>query len=192
MATGYWRIKTNGNNFELYDHLPLQRTRSSLTVKITVPGLTEEALLTAADQSALTAKGIGLYTLAIPSRDPLIVEPGDVTAETGSTFRDGVYKFYVSFTATVSGSATSHVFEEHVLYTPVIDAAISTKLDAYLASSCDKCKNTKQLNTLQELVSLRQGTQLDINAGRITEAGLKVTLMSNISTGASCTCVCGC
>ena len=193
MATGYWRIKTNGNNFELYDHLPSAGARSLLVVKITVPGIAEEELYPdvptfTADQSGLDAANIGAYSLVNPWSYPLIVEPADVAAETGSTFRDGVYRIRVDYTV----GAVVYNFDEHFLHLPVADACISKKLDAYLASSCDKCKNKIQLNTLQELVAIRQGAQLDVNAGRITEAGLKTTLLCNICAGASCTCICGC
>jgi hypothetical protein len=190
MATGYWRIKTGKQgNFELLDHLPIESARSVLTVKITIPGAsTAEVLLDAADQAAVNAKNIGTYALAAPATGTLLVEPADVVAETGSTFRDGVYRFEISF---VAGGAT-YSFDERILYVPAIDTCISTKLDTYLAAMCDKCTTHDKLSTLQELVSIRQGAQLDVNAERYTAADKKVTLMSNICTGASCDCVCGC
>lgn len=170
-------------NFQLFDHLPNATTRTSLVVKVTIPGATtEETLADAIIGSA------GDYALDNPWSNPLKIEPADVTAETGSTFRDGIYRFNISF---VIGSVT-YAFDERILHIPVIDAAISTKLDTYLAGVCDKCANGGLLDTLQELVSLRQGAQLDLNAGRNTAAVKKVTLMSNISTGASCNCICGC
>jgi hypothetical protein len=190
MATGYWRIRTGKEgNFELFDHLPIESARSSFTVKITIPGATTaEVLLDGADQAALNAKNIGTYALAAPATGTLLVEPGDVTAETGSTFRDGVYRFEISYAA----GGTTYSFDERILFVPVIDTCISTKLDAYLAAMCDKCTTHDKLKTLQELVSIRQGAQLDINAARYSAADKKVTLMSNICTGASCDCVCGC
>jgi len=184
MATGYWRIKQSGNNFELFDHLPNASARTNLTVKITVPGKDEETLL----DDAANSGSLGTYSFSNPWSFPLIVEPADVAAETGSTFRDGVYRIRVDFDI----SSTNYAFDERFLYIPVIDKCISDKLEAYLKSSCDKCKETQQLNTLQELVVLRQGAQLDINEGRYTEAANKVTYMSNICTGSSCACICGC
>jgi hypothetical protein len=182
MATGYWRLKAVSGNFQLFDHLPNATTRTSLVVKVTIPGATTEETL------ADIIGGAGDYTLNNPWSNPVKIEPADVTAETGSTFRDGIYRFNISF---VIGSDT-YVFDERILYIPSIDAAISTKLDTYLAGVCDKCANGGLLDTLQELVSLRQGAQLDLNAGRNTAAARKVTLMSNISTGALCNCICGC
>lgn len=182
MATGYWRLKAVSGNFQLFDHLPNATTRTSLVVKVTIPGATEETL------AAGIIGSVGDYLLDNPWSNPLKIEPADVTAETGSTFRDGVYRFNVSYDI----GGTVYEFDERILYIPVIDAAISTKLDTYLAGVCDKCANGGLLDTLQELVSLRQGAQLDLNAGRNTAAAKKVTLMSNISTGASCNCICGC
>ena len=179
MATGYWRIKFNAPNFELEDHLPNGTARGSLAVFITIPGATEESL---------TVGNLGSYNASSPSTAPLTVEPADVTTETGSTFRDGVYRFRVTY---VIGD-TSHSFDERILHVPRIDNCIAKKLDEYLAKLCDKCQNDNLLRQLQELVVLRQGAQLDINAGRFTAADKKVTLMSNICTGSSCTCVCGC
>ena len=170
-------------NFQLFDHLPNATTRTSLVVKVTIPGATTEETLAAG-----IIGGSGDYTLNNPWSNPVKIEPADVTAETGSTFRDGIYRFNVSYAI---GDDT-YSFDERILYIPIIDAAISTKLDAYLAGVCDKCANGGLLDTLQELVSLRQGAQLDLNAGRNTAAAKKVTLMSNISTGASCNCICGC
>tara|TARA_R100001510_G_C7654366_1_gene213016 strand:+ start:213 stop:767 length:555 start_codon:yes stop_codon:yes gene_type:complete len=184
MATGYWRIKQVGNNFELFDHLPNASARTNLTVKITVPGTEEATLL----DDAANAGSLGTYSFTNPWSFPLTVEPADVSTETGSTFRDGVYRIRVDFDI----SATNYAFDEHFLYIPVVDKCISDKLDAYLKSSCDKCADTEKLQTLQELVVLRQGAQLDINEGRYTEAANKVTYMSNICTGSSCACICGC
>ena len=180
MATGYWRIKFNAPNFELEDHLPSGTARGSLQVFITVPGADEE--------ESLTPANLGSYDASNPSAAPLTVEPADVTAETGSTFRDGVYRFRVTYV--IQGA--THVFDERILHVPVIDECIAKKLDDYLTKLCNKCQNDNLLRQLQELVVLRQGAQLDINAGRFTAAAKKVTLMSNICTGSSCTCVCGC
>jgi hypothetical protein len=183
MATGYWRLKAVSGNFQLFDHLPNATTRTTLVVKVTIPGAATEETLAAG-----IIGGAEDYTLDNPWSNPVKIEPADVTAETGSTFRDGIYRFNVSYDI----GGTVYSFDERILYIPIIDAAISTKLDAYLAGVCDKCANGGLLDTLQELVSLRQGAQLDLNAGRNTAAAKKVTLMSNISTGASCNCICGC
>jgi hypothetical protein len=182
MATGYWKVNVVNGNFELQDFTPISSTRVSLVVKLTIPGASAEETL-----SGITGS-TGDYDPANPHSFPLKIEPADVTAETGSTFRDGVYRFNVTFQI----SGVTYTFDQRILHLPVIDAAISTKLDAYLKDLCDKCNNTEKLRTLQELVVLRQGAQLDINAARYTAAAEKVTLMSNISTGASCTCICGC
>lgn len=185
MATGYWRIQTVDGNFHLTDHLPNSAARTNLTVSIECVGAyNEEALLT----DAANAGTLGSYSLTNPWSYPLIVEPADVTAETGSTFRDGVYKLEADFDI----SSTNYAFAEYFLHIPVIDACIVKKLADYIASSCTKCKEKKQLVTLQELVVLRQGAQLDINEGRYTEAANKVTYMSNICTGTGCSCICGC
>lgn len=110
-------------NFELFDHLPNATTRTSLVVKVTIPGATEETL------AAGIIGSVGDYLLDNPWSNPLKIEPADVTAETGSTFRDGVYRFNVSYDI----GGTVYEFDERILYIPVIDAAISTKLDTYLA-----------------------------------------------------------
>jgi len=182
MATGYWKINVVNGNFELQDFTPVGTARTNLVVKLTIPGATEEETLTGLTGST------GDYDVANPHSFPLKIEPADVTAETGSTFRDGVYRFNVSFDIT----STTYTFDERFLYIPKVDAAISTKLDAYLKDLCNKCSSADKLRTLQELVVLRQGAQLDINADRFTAAAEKATLMTNISTGASCDCICGC
>ena len=171
-------------NFELLDHLPngTARTVDSLVVKITIPGATTEETLA----SLIGASGD--YQLANPWSYPLKIEPADVVAETGSTFRDGVYRLNVTYAI----SAVDYNFDERILHIPKIDEGISTKLDAYLKGICDKCKNGNLLDTLQELVSIRQGAQLDLNASRFTAAAKKVTLMSNIVAGTGCDCLCGC
>lgn len=185
MATGYWRIKTVDGNFHLFDHLPNSTARANLTVRILCVGkYTQEVLL----QDSANAGTLGTYSLTNPWSYPLIVEPADVTSETGSTFRDGVYRLDVEYDI----SAVDYTFSEYFLHIPVIDACIASKLADYIASSCTKCKEQKQLVTLQELVVLRQGAQLDINEGRYTEAANKVTYMSNICTGTGCSCICGC
>lgn len=185
MATSYWRMVPNAGNFEFYDHLPNGNERSNLTVRIKCQGQyeTETLLLDSANAGSL-----GDYSLVNPWSYPLIVEPADVASETGSTFRDGVYQFHLEYDI----DATTYVYDEYFLYVPEIDACINEKLDNYIASSCTKCKESQQLVTLQELVVLRQGAQLDINAGRYTEAANKVTYMSNICTGTGCSCICGC
>ena len=185
MATGYWRLKTVDGNFHLFDHLPNSNARTNLTVRIQCYGqYNQEVLL----QDASDSGSLGDYSLINPWSYPLIVEPADVTAETGSTFRDGLYKLSVEFDI----DSTTYAFFEYYLHIPEIDACIAKKLDDYIASSCTKCKEKKQLVTLQELVVLRQGAQLDINEGRYTEAANKVTYMSNICTGTGCSCICGC
>lgn len=198
MASGYWRILLEGGVFQLLDHTPSSTTRGDLVVKINTPGrhttLQAETLVDTtpgadsnAEQTIITDAGYG-YLLDNPSSVSFDIEAGDVPSVTTSTFPDGVYRFQVDFDL----SGTDYEFDEYLLHVPAIDKCISDKLTTYLASTCDKCKETKQLNTLQELVVLRQGAQLDINANRITAAEKKVTLMSNICTGSSCTCICGC
>jgi hypothetical protein len=198
MATGYWRVKVDGGVFQLQDHTPSSTTRGDLVVKINTPGrhttLQAETLVdttsgadATAEQNILTDAGY-TYLLANPFSASFDIEAGDVPSVTTTTFPDGVYRFQADFDL----SGTDYEFDEYLLHVPAIDKCISDKLTTYLASTCDKCKQTKQLNTLQELVVLRQGAQLDINANRITAAEKKVTLMSNICTGSSCTCICGC
>ena len=182
MATGYWKVNFVLGRFHLQDFTPVGTARTNLSVKITIPGALEEETLTGLTGST------GDYDLSNPHSFPLKIEPVDVTAETGSLFRDGVYRFNVSFDI----GSTTYTFDERILHIPVIDTAISMKLDAYLRDLCNKCSNADKLRTLQELVVLRQGAQLDINAERFAAAAEKVTLMSNISTGASCDCICGC
>ena len=188
--------------FQLQDHTPNSTTRGDLVVKINTPGrhtvLQEETLVnttpgadTAAEQVLVDTFQTSVattYYLANPWTSPIVVSAGMVPSITTSTFPDGLYRLQVDFNI----SSTAYTFDEHFLYLASIDECISKKLDTYLASVCDKCKETKQLQTLQELVSLRTGAQLDVNAGRYTAAERKVTLMSNICTGSSCTCICGC
>lgn len=201
MATGYWRIKVDGGVFQLLDHTPSSTTRGDLAVKINTPGkhaaADTETLVDTSDQSSTADEQTDLngafaatndYLLDQPWSRPITIAPGDVDLITTTTYPDGVYRFRVDFNL----SSTAYAFDEYLLHVPAIDKCINEKLDTYLASTCDKCKETKQLNTLQELVVLRQGAQLDINANRITAAEKKVTLMSNICTGSSCTCICGC
>lgn len=187
--TGYWRITTKSIagavNFVLYDHLPNETARTGLDVRIKIPGKTAYEFLTEAD--------LGSYDAANPHSFTLDIAPGDVSDETGTSFRDGVYQFYIRYTI---GSDT-YTFEEYFLHIPVIDKCISDKLDTYLKSMCDLCKEKKQLQTLQELVVIRQGVLLDLGLAtppdaRVTSAKEKVTLLDNICKGSSCTCVCGC
>ena len=180
MATGYWRIRFSSPNFELEDHLPSGSTRDSLAVFVTIPGSTTE--------ESLTVAHLGSYNKNSPSTAPLTVEPADVSAETGSTFRDGVYRFRITY----SIGGTVHTFDERILHTPAIDECISTKLTEYLNLVCDKCQNDNLLRTIMELVSIRTGAQIDLDNGQVTAADKKVTLMSNICTGSSCRCICGC
>ena len=198
MPTGYWRIKFEGGVVSLTDHTPNDGVRTDLVVQINTPGNhavdAEDVLIDttpgedgAAEQTILTDAGYTYY-LSQAWSYPISIEPGEVPSVTGSTFPDGVYRIRVNF----SIGDDAYTFDEYFLHTAAIDECISAKLEAYLASSCTKCKSTKQLNTLSELVVLRQGTQLDINQNRITAAEEKVTLMSNICTGSSCTCPCGC
>jgi len=198
MATGYWRIKVVGGVFQLQDHTPNATAREDLLLKVNTPNRhtvpEEETLLdtstgvdAAAEQLIVSNAGYN-YVLAQPWGNPLEITPSKVPSITTSTFPDGLYRFQVDY----SFGGTTYSFDEYTLYLATIDTCISTKLDTYLASSCDKCKETQQLQTLQELVSLRTGAQLDVNAARYTAAERKVTLMSNICTGSSCTCICGC
>lgn len=187
--TGYWRITTKqiagAVNFVLYDHLPNGSERTSLDVKILVPGETV--------YEALTESGLGSYDAANPHSFTLDIAPEDVAAETATSFRDGIYRFRITYVI----GADTYVFEEYFLHIPVIDACISEKLATYLKSMCDLCKEKKQLQTLQELVTIRQGVLLDLGLAspsdaRITSANEKVTLLTNICEGTGCTCVCGC
>ena len=182
MATGYWRIVPTfiPTRFELFDHTPIETDRTSVAVQILIPGATAYETLTVSD--------LGSYDLANPHSFPLTIDPADVAAETGSSFRDGLYRFKITF---VIGSDT-YTFEEYFLFIPESDRCIRTKLDTYLKSVCNLCKETKQLNTLQELVVLRQGTLIDVDHNEITAAKEKIVLMQNICNGTGCTCACGC
>lgn len=197
MAYGYWRIKADGGVISLQDHTPNGTAREDLVVKINTPGrhtaAEEETLIDTADdevtdeQEYLNDNGWSYY-LSQPWSFPISINPGDVGSITTTTFPDGVYRLQVDYNI----GADAYEFDEYFLITAKIDECISTKLETYLASSCHKCKSTQQLQTLQELVSLRQGAQLDINRNRITAAEEKLTLMSNICTGSGCSCICGC
>ena len=187
--TGYWRITTKAIagavNFVLYDHLPNGTARTNLDVKVQIPGKTAYLDLTEAD--------LGSYDAANPHSFTLDIAPGDVADETAASFRDGIYKFKIVYEI---GAAT-YTFEEYFLHIPVIDKCISDKLDTYLKSMCNLCKEQKQLQTLQELVTIRQGVLLDIGLAtppdaRVTSANEKITLLDNICKGNGCTCVCGC
>lgn len=198
MPTGYWRIKFEGGVVKLFDHTPIETAREDLVIKINTPSRHttegEEVLIDTSsfdtaleEQQALQDAGYTYY-LAQPWSYSFDIEAGDVPSITTSSFPDGVYRIQVDFNI----GDDAYTFDEYFLITAALDDCISTKLETYLASSCNKCKSTKQLQTLQELVSLRQGAQLDINRNRITAAEEKMTLMSNICTGSSCTCICGC
>lgn len=187
--TGYWRVvhqAINGvMNFRLYDHLPSETTRTSMNVYIQIPGQDDYETLTLAD--------LGSYDTTNPHSFTIDIAPGDVSDETGTSFRDGIYRFKVVY----SFGGDTYTYEEYYLFIPVIDKCISDKLETYLKSSCDLCKEKKQLQTLQELVVIRQGVVLDLGLknppdARVTSANEKITLLSNICKGNSCTCVCGC
>lgn len=187
--TGYWRITTKtlagAVNFVLYDHLPNGTARTELDVKIQIPGATAYEDLTEAD--------LGSYDVDNPHSYTLNIAPGDVAAETATSFRDGIYRFKITYVI----GADTYVFEEYFLHIPVIDKCISDKLETYLKSMCDLCKEKKQLQTLQELVTIRQGVLLDLGLAspsdaRVTSANEKITLLTNICKGTGCTCVCGC
>jgi hypothetical protein len=185
--TGYWRITTKAIagavNFVLYDHLPNGTARTNLDVKVQIPGKTAYLDLTEAD--------LGSYDAANPHSFTLDIAPGDVADETAASFRDGIYKFKIVYEI----GADTYTFEEYFLHIPVIDKCISDKLDTYLKSMCNLCKEQKQLQTLQELVTIRQGVLLDIGLAtppdaRVTSANEKITLLDNICKGNGCTCVC--
>ena len=184
--TGYWRITTksiNGvTNFRLFDHLPDESTRNALDVRIQVPGATELLQLTEAD--------LGQYEAANPGSYSLDIAPEDVSDVSGTSFPDGVYRFKIVFQI----STDTYTYDEYYLHIPEIDKCITDKLNTYLKSMCNLCKETDQLRTLQELVVIRQGIMLDLNPAieRITSAKEKVTLLQNICEGNGCTCVCGC
>ena len=187
--TGYWRISTKLVSgvtvFALYDHLPSETTRGTMSVKIQIPGADEYETLTLAD--------LGDYDTANPHSFTLDIAPGDVSDETGTSFRDGIYRFEIVY----SFNGDTYTFSEYYLHIPVIDKCISDKLETYLKSMCNLCKEKDQLQTLQELVVIRQGVLLDIGLPvsvdtRITSANEKIALLENICKGNGCTCVCGC
>ncbi len=187
--TGYWRIttelKAGAVNFVLYDHLPNGEERTSLDVKIQIPG--EDVY------ESLTESDLGSYDVDNPHSFTLDIAPGDVSDETGTSFRDGIYRFKIVY----SIGSDQYTFEEYFLHIPVIDKCISDKLETYLKSMCNLCKEKKQLQTLQELVTIRQGVLLDLGLAspsdaRVTSANEKITLLTNICKGTGCTCVCGC
>lgn len=161
-----------------YQNFTVSAATADVVVKITLPGGTEEVTVTDLG---------GSYTQH-QNATPMTITPAAVTAG-ATSFLDGVYRINVTQALT---SGDPLVTDIRVLYIPEIDACILKKTDSYLQASCNNCKSAKTLNLLQELVVVRQAAQLDINLSRFTAAAKKVTLLTNLCTGSSCACVCGC
>ena len=153
-----------------------EHNAQSQTVTLTVPG---------EDPQVIT--DLGFYGTTNANTNPMKITPA--AANAGDVFVDGVYRLEI-----VQYTSNNFIFEvdERLLYIPEIDSCILKKTDTYLRSSCDNCKSTAALNLLQELVIIRQAAQLNINNQQYEEAALKVKLLTNLCTGASCACICGC
>jgi hypothetical protein len=149
---------------------------SSQTVAITTPGET----------IAVTPTSLGNYVNG-QNNNPMNISPSSIGL--GDKFLDGIYRVAIKLTTT---SFAVLEVDERILFIPAIDACILKKTDTYLRSSCDNCKSDANLKLLQELVVIRQAAQLDLNLGQYAAAAQKVTLLSNLCTGASCKCICGC
>lgn len=150
-------------------------TAQSQSVTLTVPGKSPQLI-----------SDLGFYGTTNANNNPMEITPA--AANAGVVFPDGVYRLEI---IQYSPGATLEV-DERLLFMPAIDKCILKKTDKYLRSSCDNCKSTSALNLLQELVIIRQAAQLNINSGQFEEAALKVKLLTNLCTGSSCTCICGC
>jgi hypothetical protein len=151
------------------------------TVEVTLPGGAAELPVTV----------LGDYNPSTPATNPMTITPADVTAG-ATSFGDGVYRIHIEQETTISGTPYTLTFDERILYIPEIDNCILEKTDSYLQASCKNCKSDKALTLLQELVVVRQAAQLDLNLARYTAADKKVTLLTNLCAGSTCTCVCGC
>lgn len=176
MAIKPVRIYFENHNLRVQDFTDFtEHPANSQTVKLTVPGMTAQVIT-----------DLGFYTLTNTDTNPMEITPA--AANAGVSFPDGVYRLEIT---QYSNSDTLEV-DTRLLYIPEIDNCILNKTDTYLRSSCENCKSSAVLNLLQELVIIRQAAQLDINLQQYEEASLKVNLLTNLCTGASCTCICGC
>ena len=148
----------------------------SQSVHLTVPG-----------KAAILVTDLGFYGTTNSNNNPMKITPASANA--GEVFPDGVYRLKIN-----QYTNTNILLEvdERFLFMPEIDKCILKKTDKYLRSSCDNCKSTTALNLLQELVIIRQAAQLNINNQQYEEAALKIKLLTNLCTGGSCTCICGC
>jgi hypothetical protein len=179
MAIGYWRITSGTNSFSIYDHLPNGAVRANVEVSVTVPGLTDVVILSAAE--------VG-YDPANPHTSPVTIEP--TLLGLTSSLPDGVYRFSIKYN--LQGDSTVYLFDERWLHIPGIDSCIKKTYDDYMSTVCDRCKNTALFNKAQELVILRSVAGINISQGDYLAASDKITLMQNICAGAECSCVCGC
>ena len=159
-------------NFDVY-------VGSAQTVTITLPG----------EVSGQEPSSLGSYQLN-NTLNPMLIKPESLGLSAGLDFPDGVYR--VQITQLSSNTAVVLETDEHFLFLNSIDKCILQKTDKYLRSSCDNCKSDANLKLLQELVVIRQAAQLDLNLGQYAAATSKVTLLTNLCTGASCKCICGC
>lgn len=162
-----------------YQNFTVSAATEDVVVKITLPG---------AEEVTVAGTDLGESYTQRQNLIPMTITPSAVT-EGATSFPDGVYRINVSHLLTDTSTLTTDI---RVLYIPEIDACILKKTDSYLQASCNNCKSKKTLNLLQELVVVRQAAQLDINLSRFAAAAKKVTLLTNLCTGASCACVCGC
>jgi hypothetical protein len=149
---------------------------TSQTVTVTLPG---------AVAVNVTSKDLGFYQLS-SNANPMLIKP---TVFGVGAFPDGVYRVAIT---QVNNRSMPLEADEQFLYIPAIDACILKKTDTYLRSSCNNCKSDANLKLLQELVVIRQAAQLDLNLGQYSAAASKVILLTNLCTGASCKCICGC
>jgi len=150
---------------------------SNQVVKLTLPGAVE----------ATTITNLGFYVTSSTDLNPMRIT--SASAGAGDVFPDGIYRLEIT-QITSTGVVLST--DEYLLYIPAIDKCILKKTDNYLRSSCDNCKSDSVLKLLQELVIIRQAVRLDLNLGQYAAAAQKVTLLTNLCTGSSCKCICGC
>ena len=177
MAIKPVRIYFEKKNLYIQDFTDFtEHAATSQTVKLTVPGRTVQAIT-----------DLGFYTTTNADTNPMEITPA--AANAGVSFPDGVYRLEIT---QYTNTNTVLEVDAWLLFIPEIDKCILKKTDAYLRSSCENCKSSAVLNLLQELVIIRQAAQLNINAQQYEEASLKVKLLTNLCTGSSCTCICGC
>tara|TARA_R110000787_G_scaffold219016_1_gene327717 strand:+ start:150 stop:692 length:543 start_codon:yes stop_codon:yes gene_type:complete len=169
-VSGVLRVQ-DYTNFFTYPH-------SAQTVAVTLPGATTSV--------SLSGSQLGYYVVG-SNKNPMLIQPETFSGV--AVFPDGVYRVQIT---QISLNNLALNADERLLYIPVIDACILKKTDTYLRSSCDNCKSDSSLKLLQELVIIRQAAQLDINLGQYSAAAAKVILLTNLCTGASCKCICGC